>query len=354
MSRLGATVRGLLAVALVLSALGGSAVAKGPRAAVPAGFFGVVPQGPLTGSDWARMGALGLTDRFQILWPEVEPVAGTFDWSGPDATIGEAAAHGVRVMPVLYGSPAWLRPEAARPPLGATGLKEWSRFVRAAVRRYGPDGSFWRGRARRLPIRRWQIWNEPNYILFWRPQPSPAGYVALLRASSRAIHGLDPQAMVVAAGLAPIEHAPPPWEFLRAMYEVRGSRWAFDAAALHPYATSLGGLLYSVNATRTEMVLAGDGRKPLLVTEVGVSSAGESPFDLGPTGQARFLAQGLSTLAAKRRDWRIGGVYWYAWADSREEFPGCPFCDDSGLFGVNGEPKPAWTAMRRVVGRWQG
>ena len=346
-----------VALALLGAVVGGGTAAaakdhRPPAPAVPAGFFGVVPQAPFAEADWARAGELGLADRIQVPWSELEPAPGQFEWSGLDATAAAAAAHGVKLMPVVSGSPAWVAPEQYDPPLGAGQREAWQEFLRELVRRYGPAGSFWLGQPSRLPIRRWQIWNEPNYPVFWKPRPSAIDYVHLLRLSSAAIHGVDPKAMVVAAGLAPIEHQPPPWKFLQAMYAVRGARRAFDAAALHPYTNTIAGLTYSVSSARRVMAQAGDGSKPLFVTELGVSSAGGTPFDLGLEGQASFLEGSLDKLAKQRRRWHIGGVYWFTWADSTAENPSCPFCDYAGLLGLDGEPKPAFTALQRVVARW--
>jgi polysaccharide biosynthesis protein PslG len=329
----------------------GHAAAR-PPAKVPAGFFGAVPDAPLGAGGWSAMAELGLSDRFQVVWAEVEPEAGRFEWAGVDAIVAEAAARGLKVMPEVYGTPTWVAPEASEPPLGAEARVAWAGFLQALVHRYGPGGEFWAGWPHAAPIRRWQIWNEPNYPLFWQPRPSPSGYVHLLQVSKKAIQEVDPKAQIVAAGLAPIEHEPPPWKFLQEMYAVRGARRAFEAAALHPYTNSLRGLGYSVASVRRVMAQAGDSTKPLFLTELGVSSAGGSAFDLGLEGQAEFLRGAMTLLARQRLRWHLGGVFWFTWADSTGEAPGCPFCDNSGLFGIGGEPKPAWAALRQVVARW--
>jgi hypothetical protein len=358
MSRLGRCTR-LLAAAVTLALLavavgaGGAGAAKPRSASVPAGFFGVVPDAPLDGADWMKLGTLGLSDRFQVIWANVEPEPGRYEWSEVDAIVGEAAAHGVMLMPEVYGSPGWAASEPALPPLGSAQRTAWTEFLGALVHRYGPGGEFWTGKAHPVPIRRWQIWNEPNYPLFWQPRPSPSGYIHLLQISKKAIQGVDPKATIVAAGLAPIEHEPPPWKFLQEMYAVRGARRAFEAAALHPYSNTMRGLAYSVGSVRRIMSQAGDGAKPLFVTELGVSSAGGSAFDLGLQGQAEFLRGGLDRLAKERTRWHIGGVFWFTWDDSSGESPGCPFCANAGLFGLHGEPKPAMSALEGVVARWE-
>jgi polysaccharide biosynthesis protein PslG len=297
------------------------------------------------------MGSLGLTLRLPVYWFEVEPRQGVHDFDQLDATIGAAAAAGVRVLPFVYGTPPWLADEAATPPLRDRASRAWRRFLARLVRRYGRGGSLWRGRSIRRPIRRWQIWNEPNFPIFWKPRPSATAYVRLLRISARTIRRLDPVARIVTAGVAPVEDGMYPWTFLRRMYRVPGATRAFDIAALHPYATSLGSLEYELRHVRQAMARGGDGSKPLLITEFGVASDGvrPNPFDKGAQGQAGFLEDAYRLLLSKRRRWHLAGAYWFAWQDITTSDPYCIFCQYAGLFDVDGNPKPAWWAFRRAV-----
>lgn len=321
------------------------------RAARP--FFGIVPQATLEARDWQRLGRAGLAVRLPVRWYEVEPRRGKFDFTGLDAAMVAAAANGVRVMPQVGGSPGWVTSDPARPPLGRADLSSWRGFLRKLVDRYGAHGEFWRGtQARGAFVRRWQIWNEPNFPAFWQ-NPDPRAYVRLLRVSAATIRGRESGAVVVAAGLAPIERQPPPWEFLAEMYRQPGARAAFDVVALHPYAASVAGLEYEIRMTRLAMSQAGDARTPLLISEIGLASAARirTPFDRGLRGQARFLTRAFTRLAAERRRWRLAGAYWFAWKDATGADPICAFCEHSGLFDVSGKPKPAWGALKRVLAR---
>ena len=62
-------------------------------------------------------------------------------------------------------------------------------FLQVLVARYGPAGRASGRAAQRLPIRRWQIWNEPNFVLFWHPAARPREYARLLDVSARASAG---------------------------------------------------------------------------------------------------------------------------------------------------------------------
>jgi hypothetical protein len=101
------------------------------------------------------------------------------------------------------------------------------------------------------------------------------------------------------------------------------------------------------------MARAGDGRKRLLLTEVGVASAGgrQNPFNRGRRGQARFLESAFGELLRERRRWRLAGAYWFTWQDGTAVDPTCVFCQYAGLFDETDQPKPAWWGLRRLLGR---
>ena len=153
------------------------------------------------------------------------------------------------------------------------------------------------------------------------------------------------------AGIAPVGAGMKTWIFMRRLLRVPGAARDFDLAALHPYAANMAQMDYQVRQVRAAMAAGGAGRKPLLVTEIGVASDGFYPsaFVKGFEGQARFLRQAFSRLLAMRHRWRIAGVDWFAWQDLPNPDPHCAFCEGAGLFDLAGEPKPAWFAYRHAV-----
>lgn len=292
------------------------------------------------------------TLRIPVEWFRIESRPGAYDFDGLDRVVGEAANAGIRVLPFVYGSPTWLTGDAARPPLASSEVRQaWTSFLRRLVHRYGPAGAFWQGRAARLPIRRWQIWNEPNYLLFWSPRPSPRGYARLLRISARAIRPLNPGARILTAGVAPVEAGITPWSFLRRMYAVPGVTRYFDVVALHPYAPHVEWVEREIRFVRRVMVEAGDGDTSLQLTELGVASDGVLPnsFDKGPMGQAEFLREAYRLVLHNQRRWHVSGLDWFTWRDAPSLDPHCVFCEYGGLLTSDGAPKPAWRAFRRVA-----
>jgi hypothetical protein len=257
----------------------------------------------------------------------------------------------MRVQPFVYGTPATYASSLALPPLEGAARVAWRRFLLALVRRYGSRGSFWVGRAQRLPVHIWQVWNEPNFSVFWQPLPDPAAYAKLLAASAPAIRAADPRARVALAGVAPVGDGIPTWQFLRRLFRIPGTRRNFDLVALHPYSANLAELNYSIGKTRRQMELAGLGARPLLISELGIASTGDasSVFVQGAAGQADFLLESFTRLLRMRQRWHIAGVDWFSLRDTAASDPYCSFCQGSGLFDLGDGPKPAWFALRRVV-----
>ena len=127
-----------------------------------------------------------------------------YDWSHYDPVIAGAAGNGIRVLATVYSSPTWAEPTAEIPPLGSS--LRGSRLSRSRrSERYGADGSFWSEHPDlpKLPVADWQLWNEPNSPLFWKPRPDPSEYLRLLRAFDSAVQGADPGARILLGGLFP-------------------------------------------------------------------------------------------------------------------------------------------------------
>jgi hypothetical protein len=318
---------------------------------VPRGFYGVISAEPLPGaSELARMGRGRVgTLRINLAWGSVQsgPGAG-YDWSHYDDVVGSAAKNGIRILPTVYSSPTWAEPTPEYPPLGAR-LPEFEDFARAAVRRYGSDGSFWRDHPDlpKLPIALWQLWNEPNSPLFWKPAPDVTDYLSLLRGFDSAVRGVDPAARIMLGGLFPtprggIDMA----DFISALYR-DGGKELFDAAALHPYAATPSDALAAVREARSVLDRLGDPGARLWITEVGWASAGQpSGLTVGPQRQADYVTQIFNLAAQNREQLGLDGVIWYSLNDT----PGRLWPGHCGLFNLDGSPKPSWDAFTRLTG----
>jgi hypothetical protein len=314
-------------------------------------FYGVISAEPLPGRALlSRIGRGGVgTLRINLAWGVVQsgPNA-NYDWTHYDLVIGGAALQGIRVLATVYGSAGWAEPSPEYAPLGSAQAA-FDRFAHAAVERYAEGGSFWKEHPDipEMPISDWQLWNEPNSKLFWKPAPNPGDYLELLRGFERAVHSADSGAKVLLGGLFPTPRGDIPMtSFLTQLYELGGRR-LFDAAAVHPYAANPQRAIDSTTLLRSLMDRNGDRDKPIWITEVGWASEGRPPgLVVGPQGQADYVKQ-IFELASQNRD-RLGiaGVIWYSLSDT----PGPLWVGHCGLFTVDGSPKPAWDAYAQAAG----
>jgi hypothetical protein len=346
--------RGKLAVVVALLAL--LAAAQTAAARVPPGFIGISPQSAPSDSDYGLMEEAGVKSlRLPLYWAQVEPfspVVAQPDWSSFDLGVEIAARHGMTVMPFVSASPAWIAPEPRLEPTRGWQRHAWASFLRDAVRRYGAGGSFWRDNPELpyLPIRAWEIWNEENIVTFGNADPP--GFAPLLRTSGRVIHAADRGAKVILGGLYGRPLQVPPnvgsGDFLSRIYRARRVKKYFDGVALHPYVANALAMRGQIRNLRRVMRVHHDAATPIYITELGWgSNSFQTRWERGLWGQARELDRAFGLLESHRRSWRIGGVWWFSWADA---YGGCQFCDSAGLLTENREAKPSWYRFNAWTG----
>jgi polysaccharide biosynthesis protein PslG len=376
------------ALALLASTLAPAGAASAAKRQVPFGWMGVMADGSLYepslrdfDGEFERMALSGVESvRTTFNWRSAQPYR-TFDDIPPaerddrwrsvggvptdfrrtDRLMAAAAAHGIRVLPVVITAPDWAarHPGHGNSPPAGTG--PYARFVAALARRYGPRGGYWAEHREvpRRPVRRWQFWNEPDQSqYFWSDQPYARDYVALIRQARASLKKVDPDAKVVLAGLTGFS-----WGQLKAIYRQRGARSAFDEVAIHPYTAKPSGVIEIIRRVRETMARANDSKTPVAVTETTWTSAeGKGTWtkrytwDTTESGQADRLRVLFKLLALRRRELRISSVYWYSWI-TREDGATNSF-DFSGLrrFEPSGEveAKPAYWEFRRSAVRLEG
>jgi hypothetical protein len=358
------------ALAIAAMAIG---VLASTAAAVPAKFWGVVPQATPTAEQFQRLKRGGVDSvRTPIGWNAVQPQPnGAFEWAGVDDVVRGAATAGLEVLPFLTSAPSWAVAHDARfgspvtlPVKTAAQRANWTNFVEQAILRYGPNGTFWAANPGlpRRPIRTWQVWNEENFKYFVA-RPNPADYGKLVQLSSAAIKGIDPGAQIVLGGMfaTPFEATqkkkPPEAyfaaDFLDRMYRsTPGIKSKFNGVALHPYTGRWQNLTEKIEEVRTALREHGDGGKKLWLTELGWSSGppasdGSNSFAQGPAGQVRQLKGAFNLLERNQAKWKIQRVYWFSVDDA---VGACNFCDGSGLFGPGFVPKKSWFSYVKFAG----
>ena len=174
-------------------------------------------------------------------------------------TAERAREHGIKTLGILGFPPKWASsaPEdAARPWVYKPDLDAWARYVEAVTRKMAGL------------VDHWEIWNEPNIIVFWEPEPNAQDFMDVVKAGYAAAKRGNPKCTVITPGLAGAGRGRHGIKFLDELIRL-GLPKHCDAVSIHPYRQS----------TPEESDLVGDlehiatmceqhgGRKQLWVTE---------------------------------------------------------------------------------------
>jgi hypothetical protein len=315
-------------------------------------------------SEFMGIKKLGFSQvRFDMTWDSIQPKdSPTYNWAVFDRIIADAAASGLKSNIILDKTPSWARiatcnTSAFCPPQDPS---KFASFAALAVKRYGTK------------INSWEIWNEPNTYVFWKPSPDPVQYTNMLKVTYTAIKQQDPSATVLFGGLSgstgdgDINHYDPR-TFLTKAYAA-GVKNYFDALAYHPYTNlRMPSIVASNNgwskistlspSIRSIMTANSDGTKKLWLNEVGIPTNGPraaySDTSVAPTSamdhvtevvQSQFLSQVLTQSQAMPY---VANVSWYSYIDvgtattTTENF--------YGLVRQNGDKKPAYQVIHDAL-----
>jgi hypothetical protein len=311
----------------VLLAAGQCAAA---RAEVPTGFYGVNPGDlfALPASDWdaqlaaLQAGGIGVV-RLPAYWSDLEPRAPDADgrrypnWQLIDDKVQALARHGLRWEPVICFSATWSETVPGDYASAPADAGQFAAFAATLARRYGPGGSFWSGHSdlAPVPVRSYELWNEPNAAVFWHPQDSaPEAYADLYALTRDALRQVDGSARVVVGGLAsPGTEVLPADRFVARMFAHRPDlRGDVDVVGYHPYSATIAGVYALLAAFRRALDAAAGPGVPIEVTEVGWTST-----ETAEHKRAANLAALAATLP--RSDCGIDRLMPYAWIGPEQD-----------------------------------
>jgi hypothetical protein len=366
---------GLICALLALLAAGCGGGDDEAQPARPKPFLGVT-SGALTsapqllGREMRVMADIGVTTvRAPFYWRSAQPLPRVDDVPRPvrrlfrvvdgrptsfvegDRLVAAAARNGIALLPVVLGAPSWAARHPGKYNSPPADPRAYAGFLRALIGRYGPNGSFWDEHPQipPMPLRDWQLWNEPDHLRYWSDQPHAREYVRLARVARQAIKDADPGARVVMAGFADRS-----WDSMTAVYEA-GGRGVFDVVAIHPYTFEPRNVLRAVRLARSALDRAGEEERPLWLTEVTWSSGARPghrpfPFETTPRDQAARLARVFPLLLRNRAELGVERIYWENWLSTDRDHRN-PF-NFSGLRELRRDgtvrPKPAFAAFERV------
>ena len=329
----------------------------GSRSARTDGFFGVNAQalfGLSAGRVDAHLGVMADSGlelvRRDASWDAAEPQAPeggrhSYVWDRFDREVAAYARHGLRWLPIVDYSTPWSGAIAGDVFSAPARTGDFAAYAGALAERYGAGGSFWAEHPElpRLPVTRFEIWNEPNAELFWHPTERAAErYAELYLAARAAIRQVDPSARVLVGGLAlGNQGVLDENDFIATMVRHRPELVdAVDAVAFHPYAATADGVIAKIRAFRETLERLGLGRAPLEITEVGWTTT--------KTGEDE-RAQALRQLAEQlpRSDCNVASLIPHTWLTGEQD-PNNPE-DWFGIYNRDATPKPSGAAYTSAV-----
>jgi polysaccharide biosynthesis protein PslG len=356
-------------LAAAAAALAPAPPAQGALPGVQDDRLGVVPLAELPARlDLIRASGARIA-RVDVFWSQVaptrparpqDPADRAYRWERLDRIVKGLRGRGIAPLLVAYDTPAWAAGGRTAPP-ASPGYNPWmpappayGRFMGALARRYSgayrdPAGG------RLLPrVRLFEIWNEPNLQLYFRPQyvnqrvASIANYARLVRAAYPRIKRANRGAVVIAGASGPKTYTrgngigAMPW-----LVGLVRSGAPFDAYSQHispaaaprepspfvPSWSTVPDLLRALDAARPGI--------PLYVTEASYTTS-PTPFRrvVFTIAQQRAYLRQIFALPVVRGP-RVPAVIWFNLQDN-PSWPG-------GLLLEDGSPKPSFAAFRRVA-----
>ncbi len=321
----------------------------------------------------SKIAKLGIHDiRVGFAWPRIEPLppAGgrhEYRWDALDGEIKGLARHRMRAEANITQTPRWDADTGIVGAINCNRSSSWAPLdiapyaflAKAIAARYGRDGTFWRAHPDipAEPIKRYEIWNEPNLRGGWCPNPQPERYADMFMIAADAIRSVDPHGQVLTGGVAPPakdnRHYVGISDFLgRVTARQPGLVRKASGAAVHIYpATGAAKQLDRLVWFRDQLRRGGiPNRTPMLVNEIGWPTEGGSETI---SEAKRSKAYAAAAVNFPRTNCNVMGMLPQAWT-SAERNPKNP----EDWYGIaspeTARPYPSAHAYSRAVRLMRG
>jgi Cellulase (glycosyl hydrolase family 5) len=311
--------------------------------------------------------------RVDLLWSEIaptqpvnptDPADPAYNFQHADQIVTGLSSRGITTLLTVYSSPTWANGGKATPkstqynPFTPNPV-QFGQFMQALAKRY--SGTFAPGAyAPTLPlVRHFEIWNEPNLQLFYRPQYKGKGiknpvaaknYSNLVKAAYPLIKSVNPQAIVIGGVTGPKSSNDASGQgtlsWLKSLAKFKPK---MDAYSQHIYPAvapdadtkavpswnSIGTLLAQVDKIKRGL--------PMYITEAGYTT-GATKFrkvKVTPSVQKTNLKEIFALKSIRQK--RVPVVVWFNLQDN-QYWPG-------GLLKANGAKKPSYAAFQGIARR---
>jgi hypothetical protein len=239
--------------------------------------------------------------RMDFVWAETEKARGHYDFSAYDRLLESLRPFDIGALLILdYANPLY---DHGAPPRTEGTRRAFADWAAAAARHFAGGRVIW------------EIYNEANTKMFWRPQPDVNEYVALALAVGRAFRLAAPKEKLIGPATAGLD-----LPFLEACFKA-GLLDYWTAVSVHPYRESdpeeaandycrLRKMIdaYSAHRSVPPAVAGGPTQIPIISGEWGYSSVWRG---MSEEKQGALLAREMLTNLAND----IPISIWYDWHD---------------------------------------
>lgn len=308
--------------------------------------------------DLKDLGAIWV--RWDIDWSIIQPNRPDgYEWNGTDRIASTAKKYGIKSLGIITYAPQWAQTNSC--PSGyhcpPADINTFANFAGKVAARY------------RDSIDTFEIWNEPNYYIFWYPNANAGKYAELLKATYGKIKEANSGATVISGGLVMTDSdgkSISPTSFMNSLYD-SGAKNYFDAVAVHPYSYPLSPNYSAdwngwkqMNSVRQTMISRGDGGKKIWLTEYGAPTGGSGKRcsldqldftynqDYMSEDAQQAMAKDATNLYIQNNSW-MGPFFWYNLRDESAE--GTSPEDFFGLIRYDGSKKPAYETLKNVFSK---
>lgn len=214
--------------------------------------------------------------RMDLTWEAIEKTKGVYEFekTGYDDLTNGCSRRGIRILYILdYSNRLY---ESERSVRTEEGRRAFAAFAEAAAKRYSGKGILW------------EIWNESNIKIFWKPEPNVDDYCKLVKATAPGIKKADRTGLVVAPATSTI-----PFRWLEDCFK-RGMLDWIDVLSVHPYRPQSPETVIKDYKKLRELIqqYAPEGKKmPIISGEWGYSNINWDKKRLSNEKQAQYLAR---------------------------------------------------------------
>jgi hypothetical protein len=258
----------------------------------------------------------------------IEPEKGRFDFSNPTSVsrISNLMASSCFPFSLLWRG---LVSEGRNAPITDEEREAFAKYVYETLKRYSKAFHYW------------EVWNEPNILPFWAPEPNVDDYAKLLKAAYQAAKRADPECKICAPVVAPLGAFDR--KFVERLYQL-GCKDSFDVFDYHYYRNhppekEVPAELADIKAL---MQRYGDD-KPIWISETGVSGPIEGKPESYNKQASLVVRNQLLCLASG-----VERIFYFDLQNWNDDLSST-WDAHLGMVEASGRRKPAFHAYRTLI-----